>query len=301
MDTSLLILIGVAILVAWLFFKLVPVPLWITAQFTGVRVGLVELTVMRFRKVPPPLIVKSMILATKAGIPGITTAMLEAHYLAKGNLVNVIKAIIVAEKANLGLTFQDAAAIDLAGRDVLKALQISVNPYIITVPAITGVARDGIQVLAVARVTVRTNILQLVGGAGESTIKARVGQGVIAQIGAAQSYLDVIEKPEVITQRILKDGLDAGTMFEILSIDIADIDIGRNIGAQLQIDQAEADLDVANAKAETRRANAVAREQEMLVKVEEARAKKVQAETVIPAGLSNAYRQGQLFGKNVEF
>lgn len=293
-----IILIGSLLVGLWLISLFVPFPLWITAIFSGVQVSLVDLTVMRFRKVPPRLIVRSMILATKAGIPGITSQLLETHHLAGGNLVNLIKALIVGEKANLGLTFQQAAAIDLAGRDVLQALQISVSPYIIIVPAISGVTTDGIQLLADAKVTVRTNIHQLVGGAGEETIIARVGQGVIAQMGMSKSYLDVLEKPETITRRILADGLDAGTMFEILSIDISDINVDENIGAKLQIDQAKADLDVANAKAEKRRAMAVALEQEMLVEVEKAKAKKIEAMTEIPVALSSAYRQGQLYGNS---
>lgn len=288
--------IGILLAFLWIFFRFVPVPLWITAIFSGVRVSLISLTVMRFRKVPAPLIVRSMILATKAGIPGITSEKLEAHHLANGNLTKLIKALIVAEKANLNVSFNEMAAIDLAGRDVLKALQISVTPYIIHVPAIVGLAKDGIQVEAEALVTVRTNIHQLVGGAGEQTIIARVGQGIISQIGATNTYLEVIEAPEIMTNRILRDGLDAGTMFEILSIDIADIGIGKNVGAELQIDQARADLDVANAKAEKRRAQAVAHEQEMKVEVQKALARKIEAETVLPDAISGAFRKGQMFG-----
>ncbi|ELR69237.1 DUF1432 domain-containing protein [Fulvivirga imtechensis AK7] len=250
---------------------------------------------MRFRKVPPGLIVRSLILATKAGIQNVTTQHLETHYLAHGNLVNVIKALIVADKANLGLSFKQATAIDLAGRDVLRAVQVSVTPYIIVVPAITAVSIDGIQLIAEARVTVRTNIQRLVGGAGEETIQARVGQGIISKIGTAKSYIDVLEKPEEISKTVLANGLDAGTAFEILSIDIADINIGQNIGAMLQIDQARADLDIANAKAEKRRAMAVALEQEMLARVQEAHAKVIQAEAEIPVALSDAVRKGRLF------
>ncbi|HAA15438.1 MAG TPA: hypothetical protein DCE41_28555, partial [Cytophagales bacterium] len=227
----LAVLLGGGFIFLAILFRFVPVPLWITAIFSGVRISLVELTVMRFRKVPPRLIVRNMILATKAGIPGIDSKVLEAHHLANGNLNNVVRALIVAEKANLNMNFQEMAAIDLAGRDVLRAMQISVTPYIIDVPDIVGLARDGIQVEAEALVTVRTNIHALVGGAGEETIVARVGQGIISQIGATNTYLEVVENPIAITERILADGLDAGTMFEILSIDIADIDIGQNIGA----------------------------------------------------------------------
>jgi uncharacterized protein YqfA (UPF0365 family) len=233
----------------WLFLYFIPVSLWITAIFSGVKVNLFDLFFMRLRKVPPKLIVNSMILATKAGIEGINSQLLETHYLASGNLLNVIKAMIVADKANLSLSFKQATAIDLAGRDVLEAVQISVTPYMIVVPSITGVSSDGIQLLAEARVTVRTNLNQLVGGAGEETIKARVGQGIISCMGEARSYKSVLERPEDISRRVLSDGLDAGTAYEILSIDIADINIGKNIGAKLQIDQASADLEIANAKA----------------------------------------------------
>lgn len=269
-----------------------PVNLWITAIFSGVNVSLLDLAIMRFRRVPPGLIVKSMILATKAGIENITSQLLETHHLANGNLMNVIKALIVADKANLDMSFQQAAAIDLAGRDVLEAVHISVTPYMIVVPSITGVTRDGIQLVAEARVTVRTNIKQLVGGAGEETIKARVGQGIISRIGAAENFMEVLEKPEEISSLVLSNGLDAGTAFEILSIDIADISIGKNIGAKLQIDQAMADLDIAKAKAEERRAQGVALEQEMLAEVQEAKAEVIEAETLIPAGLSYSFRAG---------
>jgi uncharacterized protein YqfA (UPF0365 family) len=236
-----------------------------------------------------------MILASKAGIKGITSDVLETHYLANGNLVNVIKALIVADKANLGLDFKQATAIDLAGRDVLQAVQVSVNPYIISVPKITAVSVDGIQLICEAKVTVRTNIKQLVGGAGEETIKARVGQGIISSIGMASNYLKVLEAPESISKEVLKNGLDAGTAFEILSIDIADINIGRNIGAKLQIDQAMADLSIANARAETRRAMAVALEQEMQAKAKEAQAAVIRAEIEVPIALSAALSRGQFY------
>ncbi len=297
MDESILIIIGVSIVGIWLFLYIFPLNLWITALFSGVRIGLIELVFMRFRKVPPGLIVNSMIIATKAGLKDITTSQLETHYLAHGNLKAVIKALIVADKANLDLSFKQATAIDLAGRDVLQAVQVSVTPYMVIVPAITGVSLDGIQLIAVARVTVRTNLMRLVGGAGEETIKARVGQGIISNIGNAKSYLEVLENPEGISKEVLANGLDAGTAFEILSIDIADIDIGQNIGAALQIDQASADLHVAKAKAEERRAMAVALEQEMSARVQEARALVIEAEAEIPMALSDSFRKGILFGK----
>lgn len=295
MPVSTLVLAGGIIVAIWLFLFLFPINIWITAIFSGVQVSLLDLVFMRFRKVPPGLIVRSLILATKAGITGVTTRQLETHYLANGNLEKTIKALIVADKANLGMNFNQATAIDLAGRDVLNAVQVSVTPYIIVVPAITGVSVDGIQMIAEARVTVRTNIQQLVGGAGEETIKARVGQGIVSRIGSATSYLEVLEKPEEISRRVLENGLDAGTAYEILSIDIADINVGVNIGAKLQIDQAMADLNIADAKAEKRRAMAVALEQEMIAKVEEARAQLIQAKVAIPIALSGALRNGQLF------
>jgi len=294
MDIQLIILAGSVLLAVWLILLIFPINLWITAVFSGVQVSLMELVFMRFRKVPPKLIVNSLILAVKAGLKDINTQLLETHYLAKGNLTNVIKALIVADKANLSMSFKQATAIDLAGRDVLEAVQISVTPYMIIVPSITGVSGDGIQLLTEARVTVRTNIKQLVGGAGEETIKARVGQGIISRIGEATNYRIVLEKPEEISKRVLAAGLDAGSAFEILSIDIADINIGQNIGAKLQIDQAAADLEIANAKAEERRAVAVANEQEMIAAIQKAKAMVIEAEAEIPAALSLAYRKGQL-------
>ncbi|MFA0963945.1 flotillin-like protein FloA [Roseivirga sp. BDSF3-8] len=294
MVVNILIAIGLALVALFVLLYIFPLGLWISALFSGVKVNLMDLVFMRFRRVPPKLIVSSLILAVKAGIHGINTQLLETHYLASGNLKNVIKALIVADKANLNLSFQQATAIDLAGRDVLEAVQISVTPYMIIVPAITGVSGDGIQLLAEARVTVRTNLDRLVGGAGEETIKARVGQGIISSMGEAASYKTILEGPEDISRRVLEDGLDAGTSFEILSIDIADINIGKNIGAILQIDQAAADLEVANAKAEERRAMAVAQEQEMMAATQEARALVIEAEAELPAALSRAYRRGQL-------
>ncbi|WP_420578300.1 flotillin-like protein FloA [Ekhidna sp.] len=297
MEVQLLIISGAVLAGLWLVLYIFPINLWITAVFSGVQVNLLDLVFMRFRKVPPPLIVNSLILATKAGIQNINSQLLETHYLAGGNLTKVIKALIVADKANLQMTFKQATAIDLAGRDVLEAVQISVTPYMIIVPSITGVTVDGIQLIAEARVTVRTNIQQLVGGAGEETIKARVGQGIISCMGESPTYKLVLEQPEAISKRVLAGGLDAGTAYEILSIDIADINIGKNIGAKLQIDQAAADLEIANAKAEERRAMAVAEAQEMMAEIQKARAAVIEAEAEIPAALSFAYRTGQLLTK----
>jgi uncharacterized protein YqfA (UPF0365 family) len=295
MATSTIVLVAAIIIGLWLFLYLVPINLWITAQFSGVRINLMEMVFMRFRNVSPYLIVSSLIVATKAGIKGIDTNMLETHYLAKGNLTSVIKALIMADKANLNLDFNQATAIDLAGRDVLQAVKVSITPYMIMVPAIMGVSLDGIQLIAVARVTVRTNLQRLVGGSGEETIKARVGQGIISSIGNAKNYKDVLESPENISKEVLANGLDAGTAFEILSIDIADLDIGLNIGATLQIDQASADLSIAKAKAEERRAMAVALEQEMLARVQEAKAKLIQAEATIPGAISIAFGKGSVY------
>lgn len=297
MEIQLLIISGAVLVGLWLLLYIFPINLWITAIFSGVQVNLLDLVFMRFRKVPPPLIVNSLILATKAGIQNINSQLLETHYLASGNLTKVIKALIVADKANLQMTFKQATAIDLAGRDVLEAVQISVTPYMIIVPSITGVTVDGIQLIAEARVTVRTNIQQLVGGAGEETIKARVGQGIISCMGESPTYKLVLEQPEAISKRVLAGGLDAGTAYEILSIDIADINIGKNIGAKLQIDQAVADLEIANAKAEERRAMAVAEAQERMAEIQKARAAVIEAEAEIPAALSFAYRTGQLLTK----
>ncbi len=297
MGLSTIISIAAIVVGLWLFFYIFPINLWVTALFSGVRINLLELVLMRFRKVPPGLIVNSMITSTKAGLKDITTSQLETHHLAHGNLSAVIKALIVADKANLDLSFKQATAIDLAGRDVLNAVQVSVTPYVVIVPSITGVSIDGIQLLAEARVTVRTNLQQLVGGAGEETIKARVGQGIISSIGTASNYLEVLENPESISKSVLSNGLDAGTAFEILSIDIADINIGHNIGAMLQIDQAEADLNVAKAKAEEKRAMAVALEQEMLARVQEAKALVIEAEAEVPKAMSEAFRKGVLVAK----
>ncbi len=294
MEGLTLILIVFAVIIAFfVFLYFVPINLWITAIFSGVKVGLFELVFMRIRKVPPRIIVESMITATKAGLQ-VTTTELETHYLAGGNVPSVIKALISADKANIKLTFKQATAIDLAGRDVFEAVQISVNPKVINTPSVAAVAADGIQLVAKARVTVRANIQQLVGGAGEDTILARVGEGIVTSIGSAQSHKDVLENPDKISKLVLERGLDAGTAFEILSIDIADVDVGANIGAKLQIDQANADLKVAEAKAEERRAMAVATEQEMKAKSQEARAKVIEAEAEIPKAIADAFLKGNL-------
>ena len=282
---------GIVLLFIFLYF--VPVNLWITAQFSNVRVGIGELIGMRIRKVPPSIIVNSLITATKAGLQ-LTTNDLETHYMAGGNIPNVIRALISADKANINLTFKQATAIDLAGRDVFEAVQISVNPKVINTPNVAAVAADGIQLIAKARVTVRANIAQLVGGAGEETILARVGEGIVTSIGSAATHKSVLENPDKISKLVLQRGLDAGTAFEILSIDIADIDVGTNIGAKLQIDQASADLKVAEARAEERRAMAVALEQEMKARNVEMRAKVIEAEAEVPKALAEAFRSGKL-------
>jgi uncharacterized protein YqfA (UPF0365 family) len=294
-SSSMFVLIaafaGIVLLFIFLYF--VPVGLWITAQFSNVKVGIGELIGMRIRKVPPSVIVNSLITATKAGLH-LTTNDLETHYLAGGNVPTVIRALISADKANISLTFKQATAIDLAGRDVFEAVQISVNPKVINTPNVAAVAADGIQLIAKARVTVRANIAQLVGGAGEETILARVGEGIVTSIGSSANHKTVLENPDRISKLVLQRGLDAGTAFEILSIDIADIDVGTNIGAKLQIDQASADLKVAEAKAEERRAMAVALEQEMKARNVEMRAKVIEAEAEVPRALAEAFRTGKL-------
>lgn len=288
---SLILIVFVGIVVFFIFLYFVPINLWITAIVSGVSVGLFELVFMRIRKVPPSIIVNSLITATKAGIK-ITSTDLETHYLAGGHVQSVIKALISAEKANILLDFNQAAAIDLAGRDVFEAVQISVNPKVITTPRVAAVAADGIQLIAIAKVTVRANIQQLVGGAGEDTILARVGEGIVSSIGSASRHSSVLENPDKISKLVLERGLDSGTAFEILSIDIADVDVGKNIGADLQTDQAAADLKVAEAKAEERRAMAVAVEQEMKAKAQEARATVIAAEAEIPKAIAEAFRAG---------
>ncbi len=277
---------GIAIAILGLFFYFVPIGLWITAIFSGVRVGLGALIGMRLRKINPSDIIRPLINATKAGID-LDIGQMEAHYLAGGNVGRVVAALISADRANIDLTWRRATAIDLAGRDVLEAVQVSVNPKVINTPRIAAVAKDGIQVMAVARVTVRANIDRLVGGAGEETIIARVGEGTVSSIGSATDHKEVLESPDAISRLVLQRGLDAGTAFEILSIDIADVDIGRNIGAELQTDQAEANKRIAQANAEERRAMAVAREQEM-------RARVVEAEAQIPMAMAEAFRSGNL-------
>ncbi|MCG9969465.1 flotillin-like protein FloA [Pelotomaculum terephthalicicum JT] len=283
-----LILIGVVVI-----FSFIPVGLWISALAAGVRVGIVTLIGMRLRRVPPARIVNPLIKADKAGL-NITVNQLEAHYLAGGNVDRVVNALIAAERAAIPLPFERAAAIDLAGREVFQAVQMSVNPKVLETPLVSAVAKDGIEVKVIARVTVRANIDRLVGGAGEETILARVGEGVVTTVGSADSHKHVLENPDMISQTVLSKGLDAGTAFEILSIDIADVDVGRNIGAQLQTDQAEADKRIAQAKAEERRAMAVAREQEMKASVQEMHAKVVEAEAQVPLAMSDALREGKI-------
>jgi len=280
----------------FLFGYFIPLRLWVAALAAGVKLNLLSLVGMRLRKVDPNIIVPSLIMLHKAGLATEINQM-EAHYLAGGNVLNVIKALISADKAEIVLNFERAAAIDLAGRDVLDAVKTSVNPKVIDAPRegmIAAVAKDGIQVLAKARVTVRANLDRLVGGATEESIIARVGEGIVTTIGSSASYKNVIENPDSISKTVLDKGLDAGTAFEILSIDIADIDVGKNIGAQLQTDQAEADLKVAQAKAETRRAMAVAQEQEMKAKVQEMQAKVVEAEAQVPLAIAEAFKSGHL-------
>jgi len=289
----LLLVIISSIIVLFLFLYFVPVNLWITAIFSGVKVSILDLVLMRLRKVPPSVVVNALINGTKAGL-NLTSNDIETHYLAGGNVNNVIKALISADKANIPLTFKTATAIDLAGRDVFDAVQLSVNPRVIDTPAVSAMAKNGIQLLVKARVTVRANINQLVGGAGEETILARVGEGIVTNIGSAHDHKSVLENPDQISKTVLNKGLDAGTAFEILSIDIADIDVGENIGAKLQTEQASADLKVAQAKAEERRALAVALEQEMKAKAQEARAKVIEAEAQVPQAMAEAFRSGNL-------
>ena len=282
-----------ALFLAWILFYFIPVGLWFNALVNDVKISLVQLIIMRWRKVPPGLIVNSMITAAKAGI-SLDRGNLEAHYLAGGHVQQVVNALISADKANMNLDFKTATAIDLAGRDVLEAVQMSVNPKVIDTKRVAAVAKDGIQLIAMARVTVRANIKQLVGGAGEETVLARVGEGIVSSIGSAASHKEVLENPDSISKVVLEKGLDSGTAFEILSIDIADIDIGKNIGAVLQMDQANADKNIAQAKAEERRAMAVAHEQEMKAKAQEARANVIQAEAQIPMAIAEAFKNGNL-------
>lgn len=290
---AITLIIGIVLLIIVLsvFFTFVPVALWISAIAAGVRVSIFTLIGMRLRRVIPSRVVNPLIKAHKAGID-VTINQLESHYLAGGNVDRVVNALIAAQRANIELSFERCAAIDLAGRDVLEAVQMSVNPKVIETPFIAGVAINGIEVKAKARITVRANLDRLVGGAGEETIIARVGEGIVSTIGSSESHSKVLENPDLISQTVLAKGLDSGTAFEILSIDIADVDIGKNIGAELQIEQAQADKNIAQAKAEERRAMAVASEQEMVAKVQEMKAKVVEAEAEVPMAMAEALRNG---------
>ncbi len=293
---TLFLPVGIAVIIIILlilFFTFIPIGLWVTAFFSGVKIPMATLIGMRLRRVAPTRIVNPMIKATKAGLD-LDIDELEAHYLAGGNVNTLVDALIAAQRAKIPLDFARAAAIDLAGRNVLEAVQVSVNPKVIETPIIAAVSKDGIEVMAKARVTVRANIERLVGGAGEETIIARVGEGIVTTVGSSNSHKEVLENPDNISKNVLGKGLDSGTAFEILSIDIADVDVGRNIGAKLQMDQAEADKRIAEAKAEERRAMAVAKEQEMKAEVEAMRAKVVEAEAEVPLALAAALREGKL-------
>jgi uncharacterized protein YqfA (UPF0365 family) len=292
-NVTLLIIVFGVIIGLFVFLYFVPLGLWITAMFSGIRISPITLVSMRIRRVPPSLIVNSLITSHKAGL-NLVSDQLEAHFLAGGNVQQVVRALISADKANIQLDFKQATAIDLAGRNVFEAVQTSVNPRVIETPPVAAVAHDGIQLIVKARVTVKTNISKLVGGAGEATIIARVGEGIVTSIGSAKSHKEVIENPDTISKLVLSKGLDAGSAFEILSIDIADVDVGENIGAKLQIEQANADLKVADAKAEERRAMAVALEQEMKAEAARARAKVIEAESEIPMAIAEAFRSGNL-------
>lgn len=295
MESIPIIVIGALVLIALITtLYLVPLRLWVAAQASGAGVSMLTLIGMRLRRVPPDQIMYARISAVKAGLEGVSVDMLEAHFLANGRVEAVVSALISADKAGIDLDFSRAAAIDLAGRNVLEAVAMSVNPRVIETPKVSAVAKDGIQLLAIARVTVRANIERLVGGAGEATVLARVGEGVVSTIGSAADYKHVLENPDTISKNVLRKGLDAGTAFEILSIDIADVDVGSNIGAKLQTEQAEADKQVAQAKAESRRALAVAQEQEMKAKTQEMRAKLVEAESMVPLAMAEALRTGKL-------
>lgn len=292
-SMNIILWIAGSIVALIIFLWFFPVALWFQALLSGVRISLIQLILMRWRGVSPNIIVMAMITGTKAGL-SLKANELEAHYLAKGNVPKVVMALISANKANIPIDFKMASAIDLAGRDVLEAVQMSVNPKVINTPPVTAVAKDGIQLIAKARVTVRANIKQLVGGAGEETVLARVGEGIVSSIGSSESHKSVLENPDSISKLVLNKGLDAGTAYEILSIDIADIDVGKNIGAVLQMDQAEADKNIAQARAEERRAMAVAQEQEMKAKAQEARAQVILAEAEVPLALAEAFRSGNL-------
>ncbi len=295
LSIGFIVVIAIASFVALsVFFHFVPFFLWMSARVSGVRISLLQLALMRLRNVPPNIIVPSLIEAHKAGLNNITRDNLEAHYMTGGHVQRVVHALVSASKANIDLSFEKATAIDLAGRDVFEAVQTSVNPKVIDTPPVAAVAKNGIQLIAKARVTVRANIHQLVGGAGEDTILARVGEGIVSSIGSAETHEQVLENPDSISKLVLSKGLDAGTAYEILSIDIADIDVGKNIGATLQIDQANADKNIAQAKAEERRAMAVAQEQEMKARAQEARAEVIQAEAEVPKALAAALREGKM-------
>ncbi len=289
----LIVAIAVIFVLLSIVLSFIPVGLWITAFFSGVKIGIFTLVGMRFRRVKPSRIVNPLIKATKAGL-NLDIDSLEGHYLAGGDVNSVVDALIAAQRADINIEFERAAAIDLAGRNVLEAVQVSVNPKVIETPKIAAVAKDGIEVMVKARVTVRANIERLVGGAGEETIIARVGEGIVTTVGSAAAHKDVLENPDLISRTVLGKGLDAGTAFEILSIDIADIDVGRNIGAQLQTDQADADKRIAQARAEERRAMAVAKEQEMIAAVQEMQAKVVEAEAEVPRAMATALREGKI-------
>ncbi|MGL5682521.1 MAG: flotillin-like protein FloA [Marinifilaceae bacterium] len=295
-ESSVLLIVIFAVicpLILWIILYFIPLGLWFQALVSDVKISLLQLVLMRWRKVPPGVIVSAMIEGKKAGIE-LYRDLLEAHYLAGGHVQQVVHALVSASKANIDLSFQIATAVDLAGRDVFEAVQMSVNPKVINTPPVAAVAKDGIQLIAKARVTVRANINRLVGGAGEETILARVGEGIVSSIGSAETHKTVLENPDFISKVVLNKGLDSGTAFEILSIDIADIDVGKNIGAGLQIDQASADLKIAQAKAEERRAMAVAREQEMIALAQEMRAKVIEAETEVPLAMAEAMRSGNM-------
>ena len=295
MSTGLLILLIAAIIFLIIIFCVViPIPLWIAAVFSGVRIKISSLIGMRLRRVPPNIILSAMIQAKKADLHDVSSDALEAHYLAGGHVLRVIFALVAADKARIPLTLQKATAIDLAGRDVLDAVKMSVNPRVIETPMVTAVAQDGIQLIAIARITVRANIDRLVGGAGEETILARVGEGIVTTIGSSDTHKKVLENPDMISKTVLSKGLDSGTAFEILSIDIADVDVGKNIGAELQMAQANADKEIAQAKAEERRSMAIAYEQEMRAKIREMEAKVVEAEAQVPQAISDALNSGRL-------
>ena len=293
---GLIVLLVIAVIVFCLILYMIPVRHWIAAMFSGVPVGIFALIGMRLRRVPPAEIVDALIQVRKAGID-VRADTLEAHYLAGGNVSRVVAALVAADKANMDLSIQRATAIDLAGRDVLEAVKMSVNPKVIETPEVAAVAKDGIQVKAIARVTVRTNLDRLIGGAGEETILARVGEGIVTTIGSTEHHKKVLENPDLISKVVLAKGLDSGTAFEILSIDIADVNIGKNIGAQLQTDQANADKNIAQAKAEERRAMAVASEQEMKARISEMRAQLIAMEAQVPLALAQAFREGRFENK----